>query len=398
MRGRTSWVVAIVAGAATASADVATRSPQSPLIDRAYHTGYNLDHDEALALARKAVAAAPDDPAAHRVVATIVWLKVLFLRGAVTVDHFLGGLGKAKDEAKPPPALEAEFRSALARAIELPSARLARNARDVQARYDLGAAYALHASYTVSVERSYMAAFRSAKRAYSAQEDVLSRDPERAGASLVVGTYRYMVSALSLPTRLIAYVVGFGGGKERGIAMIETAAQDPRVRVDAAVTLLLVFTREGRHLDALRVAHELERECPRNRFFVLEAGAAAVRAGRAADAEATLTRGLRALDQDPRPKIPGERALWLYKRGMARVLLNHPGDAAADLNAALAGDPAEWVRGRIRLEFGKMADLAGRRADAIAEYRQARSICERAGDQLCVTASARLTGQPFRAR
>jgi hypothetical protein len=78
-------------------------------------------------------------------------------------------------------------------------------------------------------------------------------------------------------------------------------------------------------------------------LFVLEQGAAAIRAGRAAEAEAILTRGLVALDADTRPKLPGERALWFYKRGLARLNQNHPPDATVDLRAALSSSPQAWV-------------------------------------------------------
>src|SRR5580765_1284328 len=51
---------------------------------------YNLDHDQALDTIRRAILHAPDDPAPHRSLAGILWLNILFRRGAVTVDHYLG--------------------------------------------------------------------------------------------------------------------------------------------------------------------------------------------------------------------------------------------------------------------------------------------------------------------
>ena len=58
--------------------------------ERAADLTYNLDHGEAIALLRQAVAAEPNDPANHRALASTIWLDVLFQRGAVTVDHYLG--------------------------------------------------------------------------------------------------------------------------------------------------------------------------------------------------------------------------------------------------------------------------------------------------------------------
>ena len=393
------FAVALAATAARSAGAQARIGPEPYLaaVDAAYRAAYNLDTDEALALAHRAVSLAPNESVPHRTLASILWLQILFRRGAVTVDHYLGG-SVAKSNVtlpKPPADLDAEFKKELARAIELAEARLKEQPRSLQAKFETGAAYALQASYAASVEGSMTAAFGSARRAYDAQEEVLTKDPQRTDAGVVVGTYRYLVSALGLPSRLIAYIAGFGGGKEKGISLLEAASQHPGTRIDAKTALMLIYSREGRHADVQRLAHELATEFPRNRLFVLEEGAAAIRAGRAADAEAILTRGLTMFAQDTRPKIPGERALWLYKRGAARVNLNHPADADVDLREALRAEPVQWVRGRIRVELGKIADLAGRRPDAMNEYRDGRAACQSGNDPGCVAEADRLLRRPF---
>jgi len=306
---------------------------------------------------------------------------MIFHRGTVTVDHYVGGLGKPSGTLPPPiPTLQAEFQSAIARAIDLASRRIDANPNDVQARFDLGTAYGLQASYLASVEDSMTSAFMSARRAFDQQEEVLARDPKRAAAAVVVGTYRYMISGLALPTRMFAYMVGFGGGKERGISMLETAARDAAAHVEARTALVLIYSREGRHADAYRTLGELAGEFPRNRLFVLEQGSAAIRAGKHAEAETLLTSGLQALDRDARPKMPGEKALWLYKRGLARFWRDRRADAAQDLHEALRNEPLEWVRGRAHLALGKIADLNGRREEAVTRYRNAREISANAKD------------------
>jgi predicted Zn-dependent protease len=171
--------------------------------------------------------------------------------------------------------------------------------------------------------------------------------------------------------------------------------RDAEMRVEGSLALLLIFSREGRHDDALTVVRALRAQYPRNRLFALEEGATAIRAGRAKEADQALTNGLEALDTDARRKFPGERALWLYKRGLARLNMNRPAEASADLMAALGQSPAEWVRGRIRLELGKVADLAGRRSEALAEYRTAKSIAEGTNDPLAAAEAARWMKRPF---
>src|SRR3954468_6501794 len=114
------------------------------LRDRATQLTYNLDHDEAIRLLRQAVAADPTDPANHRALASTIWLNILFQRGAVTVDHYLGSFTRASVDVKNPPAdLDAEFKREVARAIELSEKRAAAAPRDAQAQLDLGTAVGL---------------------------------------------------------------------------------------------------------------------------------------------------------------------------------------------------------------------------------------------------------------
>jgi tetratricopeptide (TPR) repeat protein len=355
------------------------------LRERAADLTYNLDHDEAMRLLRQAVAAEPNDPANHRALASTIWLNILFKRGAVTVDHYLGSFTKASVDMRNPPAdLDAEFKREVARAIELAEARAAASPRDAQAQFDLGTAVGLQASYVASVEGRLLAGFRAARRSYEAEETVLEIDPKRKEAGLVVGTYRYLVSTLSLPMRLMAYVAGFGGGKERGLRMIEETVEAGREnRTDAEFALVLLYNRERRYDDALRVLDNLRRRYPRNRLVLLEAGATATRGGRPADAEALLTEGMAMLARDKRVRIPGEDALWHYKRGAARVMLRRRDEALADLRAALAPDAAGWVQGRAHLELARLALQQGDRPGALREAATAIATCEKSSDPIC---------------
>src|SRR5215210_6328033 len=180
------------------------------LREQALELACNLDHDQAIELLRRAVALAPDDPAPHRSLANVLWLNMLFRRGSVTVDHYLGSLSRSSfDLAKPPEEVDREFRTHVARAIALAEQRLESNPRDAQAHYDLGAALGLQASYTATVEGKMLVGFRAARRAYDEHERVLALDPSRSDAGLIIGTYRYLISTLSLPMRMLAYVAGF---------------------------------------------------------------------------------------------------------------------------------------------------------------------------------------------
>jgi tetratricopeptide (TPR) repeat protein len=359
---------------------------------QAFELSYNLDRDEALRLLRKAVADHPNDPGAHRALASVLWLAMLFNRGAVTVDHYLGSFSRTQVElSKPPADLDAEFRTHVARAIQLAEARVAVAPGDVQARYDLGAAVGLQASHIATVQGKMFAGFKTARRAFDEHEKVLELDGSRMDAGLIVGTYRYVVSTLSLPLRMMAYVVGFGGGRERGIEMVQaTAASGSESRTDAMFALVLLYNRERRYDDALHVLEELRRLHPRNRLVVLEAGSTALRAGRAAQAETLLTEGLKMVEQERRPLMPGEVALWRYKRGAARVARNEMAGARADLEVAIGPKAQEWVRGRAHVELARIAMRRGDHASAGTEAGRAESLCEQGSDAPCVAEARRL--------
>jgi tetratricopeptide (TPR) repeat protein len=368
-----------VALAVALTAAVRANPESEALRARAAADIYNLDRDEAIGLFKRAIAADPADAAAYRGLATGLWLSITFRRGNMTVDDYLGrAVTKTSVAMAPPPAeVAAAFRDALDRAVELARKRLAQNPRDPDAHYQLGAAVGLRASYAATVEGSAMTAFKAAREAYDEHEEVLSLDPRRKDAGLIVGTYRYLVSALSMPLRWMAYFVGFGGGKERGLKMIEDAAAfGGDNQEDARFALILLYNREKRYDDALKTLGALRERYPRNRLVWLETGATYLRAGRAADAERALNEGIARLATDTRQRMFGEDAIWYYKRGAARAALGRSADAGADLRKALQSEGRKWVYGRTHLELGKLAMKAGKTAAAREELSTAITLCD----------------------
>ena len=238
------------------------------------------------------------------------------------------------------------------------------------------------ASYGATVEGKILESFRSARRAYDAHEKVLELDSSRKDAGLIVGTYRYVVSALSLPIRLLAYVAGFGGGKERGLAMIEEAAAYPSLsQTDARFALLLLYNRERRFDDAMRIVGQLQEQFPRNRQLWYEGGATLIRAGRYEQAEAMLNEGIRRRDQDRRERMFGEDALWHYKRGVARARLRPPRRARTRISRCRSvRRHAIGCADRAHAELGRIAREKGQREQARLHYRLALELAKRGND------------------
>jgi len=368
----------------------ADANPESArLRARAYEYALNLDYDEATRDMEAAAKADPNDPAAERGLASLPWLMISFRRGAATVDEYLGSLTSQNVALREPPAdLASRFTMHIERATSLAEALLRARPRDADAHYQVAAAVGLQASYIATVDGRILGAFRAARRAYDESETVLDLDASHKDAGLIVGMYRYVVSLMSLPLRMMAYVAGFGGGKERGFQMIEeAAAYQSESQADARFALVLLYNREGRYGDALRQIAELQRRYPRNRLLWLEAGATALRGGRAADAESQLDAGLRMLAADKRQRMFGEEALWYAKRGAARVALNRVDEADMDLRRAVAAESRTWVKGRAYTELGKIADLRRDRAAARANFKRAVMLCEQDNDLLGANAA-----------
>jgi len=382
----------IVAAAVLAAAPAVANEQSRALRLRAAEQIYNLDRDPAIATYRQAVAADPQDAGAHRGLASALWLSITFRRGNLTVDDYLGKVSRPSAQAPPaPPETAAAFREALDRALGLSRTRIASNPKDPDAHYQLGAAVGLRASYTATVDGSAMGAFRAAREAYDEHERVMQLDPRRKDAALIVGTYRYLVAALALPLRWVAYVAGFGGGRERGLHLVEEAAAYPGdSQTDARFALVLMYNRERRYDAALAQLATLRDQYPRNRLVWLETGSTLLRAGRGADAERVIDEGIRRFAGDVRARMFGEDALWSYKRGAAREAAGRDADAEQDLRKAVSLEGRRWVHGRAHLELGKLALKAGNRAAANRDFQTAATLCESDNDSLWADEARRL--------
>ena len=125
---------------------------------------------------------------------------------------------------------------------------------------------------------------------------------------MLPGMYRYSVAKASLPFRLAARLAGITGSLEMGLHQVEEAAAYPSdAQAGAMFISVVIYNREERYDDALRVIRELQRRYPRNRLLWLESGTTAIRAGRARAARTELEHGLTMLSADSRPRAFGPR-------------------------------------------------------------------------------------------
>jgi tetratricopeptide (TPR) repeat protein len=330
MQGVAAGRLAIACGVALLPMAVAAQPHSAAhLRARAMELGYNLDYPEALAAFREAIAADPLDPTSERLAAATLWMHMLFEQGAITVEDYLGQARSKIDRPKARPEFVEAFRAHLDRATVLAERRLkvagaprgtSAELQRAQAEqhYGAGAVAALRASYIGTIEGRVLDSVGASRRAYNEHTRALALDPDRADAGLLVGLYRYTVACLPFGLRVMARLAGFSGNRSAGLQLVEDAArQESNVQTNAMFMLVLLYNREGRPADALRIIEQLQRRYPRNRLLWLEAGMSQLRAGQPGDALRSLDEGLEKLARDRRPKAPGEEARWQHYRRVA---------------------------------------------------------------------------------
>jgi tetratricopeptide (TPR) repeat protein len=397
---RATRLTALVLAAGIALGATAGADERSTALRReGYQAIYNLDYDRADELFRQAIIADPGDYAAYRGAAAATWQRVLFLRGTLLVDDYAGHTRSTKTVPMPPPPpdLASAFHRDLDRAVTLAEKAVDRHYNDAAPHIGLGAALGLYVWFGSTVEAGTWDPGRMARRAFYESKLAHTLDPTRPDVGLVLGSYRYMLSGLPGTVRLLASIIGFAGGRAEGLRLLEAAAASPSdLQEEAQFRLVLIYTRAGRHVEAVAVIRDMERTHAGNRLLLLEEACALLRNRQAAEAETLLDHGIARLKQETRSLMMGEEARWHWKRGMARLLTGNLDGAEEDLNRALGADGVrDWVLASIRIEFGKLADLRGDRAKAEEEYRAALTIATRLGDKQSVSEATRLIAQPF---
>jgi hypothetical protein len=277
-----------------------------------------------------------------------------------------------------------EFRDYTRRARLLSEARLKRDPKDIEALYFLGATEGLKAAFAAGVQRSFMSALRDGQRSADRHRSVLKLDTQYHDAELTIGLYEYVVGSLPLPVKLLASLTGASGSKKRGLETIARVASAGRwARDDARALLIVLYKREKRYMDALILAREMGEKYPRNYLFKLEAAdalsALAVferEAGKFNEAMAREREAFAIFDQLLREKPQkgaareNARDLIHFQYGETLLAAAQYERAAREYLAATTAAGAEaGLVTQAHLRAGQSLDLAGKRAEALAQYR-----------------------------
>jgi hypothetical protein len=345
---------------------------------------FNLDYDSARQIFKQMFQLYPDDPTGPQMLAGAIWLETLNKSRLLQASIYSSQSFYAKTEEKPDPRVSQEFRDLTRRATLLAKARLRSKPRDPALLYQLGAIESTKASYDATVERRFFAALREGSSAVDRHRDVIKLDPNFHDAELSIGVYDYIVGTLPLAAKVVAAIAGAHGSKKRGLETLERVAKEGNwERDDAKVVLIALYKREKRYADSLALSRELGEKYPRNYLFRLETADTLILQAMSerqakhnqAAADALEQEAFNTFDSLLRERATSGapvRALDLihFRYGESLLILNQPERAAKEYLAATTASGAEpGLVTRAHLRAAQSLDLAGKRNEAIAEYR-----------------------------
>jgi tetratricopeptide (TPR) repeat protein len=181
--------------------------------------------------------------------------------------------------------------------------------------------------------------------------------------------------------RWLAALLGFRGSAEGGRKDLEEVASRALLTNDDARTVLaLIYAREKNFTDAGRHLAELRRRYPRNYIVHLDLGSIAMQMRNSDEAARLFREILAALETNQNGYERLDRATVLNHLGTAERAARRYESAIEQHRQSLADTSATArTRAIAHLETGRVYDLMGRRAEAIAAYRQVQSIPEMPG-------------------
>jgi tetratricopeptide (TPR) repeat protein len=345
---------------------------------------YNIDYDKAQRDFKEIVQLLPNHPGGYQLLAARLWIKTLYesrrLQGSLYSSESFYSSGDDKVD----PKIVSEFRNFTRQAKRLAEAKLKQEPKNIEALDFLANTEGLMAAFEEAVERRHFAALRDGNDAVNRHREVLKLDPKYIDAQITIGLYEYVVGSLPLPVKILAGATGYRGSKKRGLAMLEQVAREGRwAQDDAKSVLVLLYRREKRFEDLLKVARDLSAKYPRNYLLRLETADALVslagvkrKANDLAGATQAEKEAFETFDEllrDKNMRDTAARALDLihFKYGEVLMAAGHHDRAAKEFLAATRVDRAEpGLITMAHLYAARSYDAVGKRDQALSQYKE----------------------------
>jgi tetratricopeptide (TPR) repeat protein len=348
---------------------------QRALIDEGYAHFYNLEFEQAIAVFEKGIAQNPGLPDLHNHLAQTLIFREMLRNGALESELVSGSNSfLRRPKLNPAPETEKRILEEIAKAMALADARLKQNPRDTAAMYASGIAYGLRSNYFWVVKKAWHDSLRDATAARKLHNRISELEPNNVDARLVQGLHDYIVGSLPLGYKMLGFLIGMHGDKEKGIRTVQDVAKNGKLnRVDAEIFLCALYRRENQSKLAVPLVQDLIRRYPRNYLLRMELGQMYSQSG-------DSVRALQALEEVARLKTshaPGfDRVPWekiYYQEGSIQFWYNDLDRSLENMKkVAAAGEDVDLNTGvQALLRMGQIYDMKHRRAEAIEAYQKA---------------------------
>jgi len=345
---------------------------------------YNIDYDKAQRDFKEIVKLYPNHPGGYQLLAARVWIKTLYESRRLQASLYSSESFYSTGDDKVDPKIVTEFRNYTREAKRLAEAKLKQEPKNIEALDFLANTEGLKAAFEEGVERRHFAALRDGNDAVNHHREVLKLDPKYIDAQITIGLYEYVVGSLPLPVKLLAGATGYRGSKKRGLKLLEQVAQEGTwAKDDAKSVLIVLYTREKRFAEKVKLSRELSEKYPRNYLLRLETAEGLVSlaaqertekdvAGAAqAEKEAFATFDEMLRDRNVREAAGRALDLIHFKYGEALLTAGYHERAAKEFLAATRVERAEaGLVTMAHLYAARAFDVAGKRDEALAQYKE----------------------------
>jgi tetratricopeptide (TPR) repeat protein len=348
---------------------------QESLAAEGFDHFYNLEYDQAIADFEQAIAQNPNSPDLHNHLAQAIVFREMYRDGALE-SELVSGTNSflRRPKLNPAPETEKRFLEEIGKAMALSGARLAKNPNDTGALYALGISYGLRSDYYWVVKKAWHDSLKDATAARRLHTRLSELEPNNVDARLVEGLDDYIVGSLPWGWRMLGFLVGIHGDREKGIRTVQDVARNGKLdRIDAEIFLCALDRRENQPRQAIPLIEDLIRRFPRNFLLRLELSQMYSVAGdkthalEAAEEVAQLkTRHAPGYDRVPWEKIYfQEGTIEFWYNDLDHALENMQKVAAASEEVDLNTGASAYLR------MGQIYDMTHRRGEALEAYRKA---------------------------
>jgi tetratricopeptide (TPR) repeat protein len=328
---------------------------------------FNMEYEEARAKFDRMIEMDPEHPAGYIYLANSVWNHQLASRRLLQSRIYNRNNAFFRETTEQVEAnMEKEFRENMSKGIRLAEKKLRTNQNDISSLYYLGVAKNIMAAYEATIRRKFFAAFRNGSKGVDLHKQVMKRDPTLIDAQLSVGLYNYIAGSLPIGIKILAFLGGVHGSKKDGLKMLEKVAKEGNyARDQASALLVMLYGREKRLEEGLKLLEHLYAKYPQNSFFRLEQAVTLADLGKfdeSFDVFEAMLQDTKTVD------FMGDMIHFQYAEALFDL---RSWDKAREhyLQAVNSPPAPDALQTMAHLGAGKCLDSMGQRESAIAEYR-----------------------------